>query len=402
MTQENELERLLGRDRLEIRQMQWHILPAFESMQLARGDLPVMRPTELPVSPERRKRFKMSVSSLEKIVPAIAYREGLIDRLQPMRRGPQNKEVLFYGKTLHQADLLFNLVSQGHTGEEVRLGLPTYEPEELEPYKLATDGIHLEHGAGEADILQANLVAWEKFFKPPEPSSYNLGLAGFGVINEDEAGDIMVGQGAYELGRRFAAFWAKQVSDRGNRMWEFKRGYLTEREVGLTAIPKDINLVISTNFDFISRVEPSSKFVTTQIGDLKTGRMWDIDDLYGEILKLQAQLMLLLAEKYTVDGLGGKGELEKRGRYYILKQSAFGNLATMGRSLFTYRVIPRDTMVMDRLVVLTDRKSRDLFVKFMHWLVGKMYEHEDEIRALLSSKQEFRLAGVRLKRPFPV
>ena len=137
----------------------------------------------MAVSPERRKRFKMSVSSLEKIVPAIAYREGLIDRLQPMRRGPQNKEALFYGKTLHQADLLFNLVSQGHTGEEVRLGLPTYEPEELEPYKLATDGIHLEHGASEADILQANLVAWEKFFKPPEPSSYNLGLAGFGVIN---------------------------------------------------------------------------------------------------------------------------------------------------------------------------------------------------------------------------
>ena len=57
---------------------------------------------------------------------------------------------------------------------------------------------------------------------------------------------------------------------------------------------------------------------------------------------------------------------------------------------------------MDRVVVLTDRKSRDLFVKFMHWLVGKMYEHEDEIRALLSSKQEFKLAGVKMKKPFPV
>ena len=402
MSQENEAERLLGSNQFAIRQMHWRILPAFESLQIARGDRPIMREAEMAVSPERRKRFKMNVSDLEKIIPAIAYREGLIDRLQHMRRGPQNNEALVFGKMLHQADILFNLINQGHAGEAVRLGLPTYTEEELEPYQSATDGLHLDGGTQEADILQANLTAWERFFKPQEPSTFNLVLAGFGVNDQNNVSDIGVGQGAYELGRRFAAFWAKQVSDRGNRMWEFKRGYLTEREVGLTAIPKDINLVISTNFDFISRVEPSSKFVTTQIGDLKTGRMWDKDDLYGEILKLQAQLMLLLAEKYTVDGLGGKENLEKRGKYYVLKQSAFGNLATVGRSLFAYRVIPRDTMVMDRLVVLTDRKSRDLFVDFMHWLVEKMYKHEDEIRALLSSKQEFKLAGVKMKKPFPV
>lgn len=401
MTQESELDRLIGPSHFTIRQMHWRILSAFESLQLLEGRRPVMREAEMPVSPERRKRFKINVSDLEKIIPYVAYNEGLIDELQPMQRGPRNEEALIYGKLLHQADILFNLVSQGHTGKAAHFGLPTYTPQELEPFQRATDGIILDGDAQMTDIREANFSAWERFFNPPE-SSYNLTLDGFGVSDERKVSVVRVSKEAYELGRRFALFWAQQVSDRRNRMWEFRRNYLTEREVGLTAIPQDINLIISTNFDFISRVSPSSDMVTTHIGDLKTGRIWDKDDLYGEILKIQAQLMLLLAEKYTVDGLGGKQNLEMRGKYYVLKQSAINNTKTVGRSLFVYRVIPRDTLVMERVAILTDRPSREVFVSFLDWLVDKMYKYEGEVRSLINGNKEFKLAGVRMKEPFPV
>ena len=401
MTQESEFDRLIGPSHFTIRQMHWRILPAFESLQLLEGRRSVMREAEMPVSPERRKRFKINVSDLEKIIPYVAYYEGLIDELQPMQIGPRNEEALIYGKLLHQADILFNLVSQGHTGKAVQFGLPTYTSQELEPFQRATDGIVLDDDAQMVDILEANLSAWERFFNPPE-TSHNLTLDGFGVSDERKVSVVRVSKEAYELGRRFALFWAKQVSDKRNRMWEFRRNYLTEREVGLTAIPQDINLIISTNFDFISRVSPSSDTVTTHIGDLKTGRIWDKDDLYGEILKIQAQLMLLLAEKYTVDGLGGKQNLEMRGKYYVLKQSAINNTKTVGRSLFVYRVIPRDTLVMERVAILTDRPSREVFVSFLDWLVDKMYKYEGEVRGLINGNKEFKLAGVRMKKPFPV
>ena len=139
--------------------------------------------------------------------------------------------------------------------------------------------------------------------------------------------------------------------------------------------------------------------VTTQIGDLKTGRVWDQEDLYAEVLKVQAQTMLLLAEKYTVEGLDQRVNLEKRGRDFLLRNSTFWNLATVGRSMFVYRIFSRESGELQRISVLTSREDRKAFIDWMGRLVDKMYKYEGEIRDLLSSNKEFKLAGVQLRKP---
>lgn len=398
MSSESELDRVFGPPEFRLRQMYWRVMPLFKELEILEGKRPVVKEGEVAVSPDRRKRFRINISSIEKIIPFIAYKEGLIPELQPMDKGPKNEEAIIYGKLLHEADALFNLISQGHTGEITDIGLPTYTDQELEPYQRATDGIVLDEGAGKDQILDAFLTAWDRFFRPPD-TTYNLSLEGLGVTDPRDLKRIRTSDTSYELGRKLAVLWAEQASDRRNRMWEFRQSAFTEREVSVTFIPADVNLVISTKFDFISRLTNRGGKVTTQIGDLKTGKFWEHQDLYGEVLRVQAQLMLLMAEKYTVEGLDQRVNLEKRGRDYILRNSSFWNLTTVGRSMFVYRIFSRETGELQRISVLTSREDREAFMEWMKKLLQKMYTYEAEVRSLINSNIEFRLAGVQMRKP---
>ena len=226
MAQESELDRAFGPSEFRIRQMQWRIMPVFRELEVLEGIRPVMRGAESPVSPERRKRFRMNISSLEKIIPFIAYKEGLIRELQPMQKGPKNEETSIYGKLLHEADILFNLISQGHTGKITRRGLPTYTDQELEPFQRATDGIVLEKDSQKEEILDAYLTAWDRYFTSPD-APYNLSMEGFGVTDQKDSRRIRISDISYEFGRKLAVLWAEQVSDRRNRMWEFRQEAFT-------------------------------------------------------------------------------------------------------------------------------------------------------------------------------
>ena len=391
-------QNLLGPAKLKIRQMSWNIMPVFKELEVVEGISPVMRGTEMQVSPERTKRFRINISSIEKIIPFIAHKKRLIERLQPLERGPKNEEAIIYGKLLHEADILFNLISQGHTGEITNIGLPTYTDEKLEPFQRATDGIVLGENAKKEEILDAYLTAWDRFFIPSD-TTYNLSLEGLGVTDPRDLIRIRTSDMSYGLGKKLAYLWAEQVSDRRNRMWEFRRDAFTEREVSITFIPGDANLVISTKFDFISRLVTHGGKVTTQIGDFKTGGLWEQDDLFAEVLRVQAQLMLLLAEKYTVEGLEEKVNLKKEDKDYILKNSSFSNLTTVGRSMFVYRIFSKESGELQRISVLTSREDRETFIDWMNGLVDEMYKYEAEVRALLSSNKEFKLAGVQMRKP---
>ncbi|MCH7730794.1 hypothetical protein IID21_04765, partial [Patescibacteria group bacterium] len=252
--------------------------------------------------------------------------------------------------------------------------------------------------AKKEEILDAYLTAWDRFFIPSD-TTYNLSLEELGVTDPRDLIRIRTSDMSYGLGKKLAYLWAEQVSDRRNRMWEFRRDAHTEREVSITFIPGDANLVISTKFDFISRLVTHGGKVTTQIGDFKTGRLWEQDDLFAEVLRVQAQLMLLLAEKYTVEGLEEKVNLKKEDKDYILRNSSFSNLATVGRSMFVYRIFSKESGELQRISVLTSRDDRETFIDWMNGLVDEMYKYEAEVRALLSSNKEFKLAGVQLRKP---
>ena len=94
-----------------------------------------------------------------------------------------------------------------------------------------------------------------------------------------------------------------------------------------------------------------------------------------------------------------KVNLKKEDKDYILKNSSFSNLTTVGRSMFVYRIFSKESGELQRISVLTSRDDREIFIDWMNGLVDEMYKYEAEVRALLSSNKEFKLAGVQMRKP---
>lgn len=105
---------------------------------LTRGDKPV--PTYVVREFRKfdgKKRMRTNISKVEKWLPFFYWREGLIEEPENVEYGERAEIASVVGQELHNADVLFNLITQGTVGVAVKRGLPSAKQEDLDNYGLA-------------------------------------------------------------------------------------------------------------------------------------------------------------------------------------------------------------------------------------------------------------------------
>jgi hypothetical protein len=100
--------------------------------------------------------------------------------------------------------------------------------------------------------------------------------------------------------------------------------------------------------------------------------------------------MLVIAERYTVDGLGGDTEhrlggpkLLKEGGWYRLQNALFNKTSPVNRVSFNYRLFDKESGSITRTSIVMDKRQRREFVNWLKHLSNYMMEDPDETRKII-------------------
>lgn len=352
---------------------------------LTRGDKPV--PTYVVREFREfdgRKRVRTNISTVEKWLPFFYWREGLIEKPENIEYGERAEIASVVGQELHNADVLFNLITQGTVGAAVKRGLPSARQEDLDNYGLATELFEVYKNIDEREVLEMMVEAWKRFLdariKQENKKVENFPMFDdLGFTNPLLIPGVLKSDNLYEEGLLLARHWASRYFKGKKGEWGHGVNHQSVNEV-LTIVNTEL-LQIMGRLDRVTREEKARKTVTVQVTDFKTGRREVRSEIQQEIRKRQAQLALFMAERFTTHYILDKRWLRHGGKGFALNTSVL-NSAAMGRARFFYRWFDRTSGEVDWEEVTMKDDERDDFVEWLIWYSSKAQEYREELKKL--------------------
>lgn len=345
------------------------------------------------VEKEKEKGVRISISQLEQVIPWLQATEDGRKYERP-QYGDKGIEGLVTGKRLHEADSLFSAVFNRLVGSEIRIALPSYSKEKLDPYYQASYDAYVGRDAG-LDELESTLIrVWKRYHgsRNFDLNDKDIGavlISGFGLKDIRKVGEIVYDNTMYEAGIRLAHAWRQRVEterarppqDKRGGVWEFQDETTTQREV--TAIVNFTNhLQITARFDSITRPNGDHKKVVTQITDFKTGNPKSLDP---KVKVRQEQMMLFIAELFTAEYFKGNYNLTAPQRGFIFKRN-HESKAAYGRSHFGYDLY--EPVTGKRIFEPVEIADRAEFVEWFTQFGNAIFPRRSEVRRLLGRKSK--------------
>lgn len=387
----------------KIYQYTFDILPVHDSLKALYGRTDKLIFSKQEVGErEDSSGISTNISQIEMIYPWLLQREGFVNGTMPeWKTTSEINEPSLIGTALHEADALFSVVASGLRGYEVGTYLPNYKTKELARVAHSV-GDGSEADWQDINAMQASFIeVWMRYKNYNMPvAPKKLMLPGFGPENSGANPDYLKVPNLDIYVERLAKAWALALVGQNDEMkgvWEFEPGRITQREVMIALHLADPKLTFNAKLDSVTRREPGAR-VVSQVVDLKTGTHEFTGELEQEIRLRQAQMMLVMAERFTSYYLVDLKQLEPRDYGYYLK-TQHDSLAYEDRvNLAAFRLFDKETGDMRIDPVVMDDAQREGFIRWLTWYGRMIHKYKNEIRALKKKPTSYILREISLKR----
>jgi|SaaInlStandDraft_5_1057022.scaffolds.fasta_scaffold40138_3 hypothetical protein len=328
-------------------------------------------------------RVRTNISKMEKWLPYLYWKEGLVDKPDETKHyGEKGERASIFGQELHGADVLFNLITQGTVGPVIKRGLPSANQETLDVYYGATEWVETKKDIDEERLLTIMAESWERFLNIRQKQERDKKeilpmFQDMGFSNPLLKADVLGSNELFEEGLLLAEHWTSQYFKGEKGKWGYGLKHESVNEV--LAIVNTELLQIMGRVDRITREERAKKTVTVQITDLKTGNRETEGELQQEIRKRQAQLALFMTERFAARYILDKKWLNHSGGAFPVKTSVLNN-ATEGRAKFFFRWFDKGEVEWEEVTM--NNEERDEFLGWLIWYSTKAQEHREELKKL--------------------
>ena len=311
-------------------QQKFASLPQFPSYELLEESSESLSLYNHLVSKEKIKPgTRTNLSQIETIYPWLLQKEGVIENLSEYSksnqiRSEEMEKAALYGTKLHQADVLFSLVTQISNGRQsmpIEQFLPTERNEQLlSQLRSAVYNVGYGNIKNIEDLEHRLLKAWTNYHLLSEPENiaakksgivFNLPLENFGMHDPRKTRDTWVNKELGEIGARLAKAHAREFYNEESALWCFHPDGLTQKEVMISLNFRTCKLSFNIRIDSITRMWDSNrKKVQAQTVNLKTGVKRELQGIEAEIKKRQNQIELIAAESFVNKYM--RGDVDKR------------------------------------------------------------------------------------------
>ena len=380
-------------------------LPNFEAIALVENTRDLLAESQRIISmQEKPTGFQTTLTDMEVIYPWILHKTGLIDKLpSEMKVESSFRKSVVFGTQLHEADVLFNVLVLGLSGESIRFFLPNYRKPEVERMIAATEGLFIPDSAGPEEIEDILARAWFNYrSQATSPVPKNIPLAGFGLPGPEEENEFLKDPEIDRSALLLAKNWAREAVQERPMSWEFRKDVLTQREV--LVVYKFIGPLLQfvARLDCISREvdgrsEKGKKIkgkVRAQVSDLKTGKPRKYQRLEAEVNRRQGQAMYVLAERFTAKYLTHYKNL-------VPRKEAFYGRGYHDSSVFRgrlsgafFRHFNRESGEMFLEQIIMTEEERKEFNLWFSWYGAMIHRFRDEVAKIKRQMPRYNLSVI--------